>query len=145
MNKLKTTNTYIKHYRTLRNRIHFYNLNNDIHIAISKTCQYCCSIFIWVIWRKKTSWNWLYFIAVLWYYYDRFGYTRKTSLNMTKGWLEFVYRKARPYNIINVQRKTEKKTSNDIQNIAQKKIFIHKNTTTGATETPLFIDWVNGN
>jgi hypothetical protein len=30
MNKLKTTNTYIKHYRTLRNRIHFKNLHNDI-------------------------------------------------------------------------------------------------------------------
>jgi hypothetical protein len=137
MNKLKTTNTYIKHYRTLRNRIHFYNLNNDIYIAISKTCQYRCSIFIWVIWRKKTSWNWLYFIAVLWYYYDRFGYTRKTSLNMTKGWLEFVHRKARPYNGQTKRRKRQAMIYNKLHRI---KTFIYKNPKTGATETPLFID-----
>ena len=39
------------------------------------------------------------------------------------------------------QMKTEKMTNDDIQNIAQKKTFIHKNTTTRAAETPLFIDW----
>ena len=33
----------------------------------------------------------------------------------------------------------EKKTNNDIQNIAQKKTFIHKNTT-GAVETSFFRD-----
>jgi len=34
-----------------------------------------------------------------------------------------------------VNKKTEKKTNNDIQNITQKKTFIHKNTTTGAADT----------
>ena len=37
-------------------------------------------------------------------------------------------------------KKTEKMTNNDIQNIAQKKTFIHKNTTAGAAETPFFLD-----
>ena len=32
-------------------------------------------------------------------------------------------------------------TNNYIQNIAQKKTFIHKITKTGAAETPLLIDW----
>ena len=60
---------------------------------------------------------------MLWYYYDRFGYKRKTSLNITKGKLESVYRKAKPYN---GQQKTEKKTNNDVQNIAQIKHVLKK-------------------